>query len=176
MFAKHVSKKLSAYCNGELKGDEARQVAEHVMVCQRCRRELDEVKLGVRLAETLPVISAPASLLAELDVHLEQQASQSPQTRRRASLVSAFTWPRLALLFTSLLIAIALGGWFFIVRPSTASWEVERLAGAPRIDSEKIGEQGRLGIGEGRETDANARAPLGVGRIGNVETYTNTRA
>ena len=175
MFAKHVSKKLSAYCNGELKGDEARQVAEHVLVCQRCHRELDEVKLGVRLAETLPVVSAPASLLAELDVRLEQQASQAPQTRRRATLISAFTWPRLTFAFTSLLIAIALGGWFFIVRPSTTSWEVERLEGAPRIDSENMGEQGRLGIGEWLETDANSRALLSVGRIGSVEIDPNTR-
>ncbi|HMF58531.1 MAG TPA: FecR domain-containing protein [Pyrinomonadaceae bacterium] len=174
MFGKHVSKKLSAYCNQELSADEAREVAEHVLVCQRCRRELEEVRLGVRLAQTLPVLHAPASLLGEMETHLDERASHPAQTRR-ARISSAFTWPRMAVAFTSLLIAIALGGWFFLVRPSTTSWEVARIAGAPRIDSANIGESGRLAVGEWLETDANSRALVQVGQIGRVEIDPNTR-
>lgn len=176
MLSKHVSEKLSAYCNDELSVEEARAVAEHVLVCQRCRRELEEVKLGVRLARTLPIINAPESLLRELEAHLDKRASHPlPSRRRRARFINALTWPRVGLALTSLLIALALGGWYFIVRPSTTSWEVARVSGAPRIDSESMGEEGKLGVGEWLETDGNSRARLSVGRIGSVEVDPNTR-
>ncbi len=47
MFSQHVSNQLSAYCQGELRDDEARLVAEHLLGCQLCRHELEEIKLGI---------------------------------------------------------------------------------------------------------------------------------
>jgi len=50
MFAKHVSSLTSAYCHDELSPEESRRVAEHLISCERCRGEFEEVKFGARLA------------------------------------------------------------------------------------------------------------------------------
>ena len=62
MFKKHVIKELSAYCHGELPIEDARRVAEHLLGCQHCRNEFEEIKLGAQLIGYLPSASAPASL------------------------------------------------------------------------------------------------------------------
>ena len=59
MFGKHVSKLASAYCHDELSPEESRRVAEHLIGCNRCRAEFEEIKLGVKFAEQLPAVSAP---------------------------------------------------------------------------------------------------------------------
>ena len=64
MFSKHVTKDLSAYCHGALPPEQMRQVAEHLIGCNRCRQEFEEVKLGVKLAEQLPAVSAPLTYSA----------------------------------------------------------------------------------------------------------------
>src|SRR5882672_2452096 len=76
MFSKHVSKQLSAYCQGELSAEETRRVAEHLIGCNRCRAEFEEIKLGVKLAEHLPHASAPDSLWADLLSQLDAQSQQ----------------------------------------------------------------------------------------------------
>ena len=77
MFSKHVNKELSAYCHGELSAEEARRVAEHLIGCNRCRPEFEEIKLGVKLAEHLPLVPAPDSLWADLQVRLNTEAQSS---------------------------------------------------------------------------------------------------
>jgi anti-sigma factor RsiW len=62
MFSKHVTKDISAYCHGELSPEAARQFAEHVMACAKCRGELEEIKQGIKFAEQLPQLEAPESL------------------------------------------------------------------------------------------------------------------
>src|SRR5258708_14392476 len=78
----HVVKKLSAYCNGELTEAQARRVAEHLLKCQRCRREYDLVHFGVRLAEQLPDIAAPGQLWGEIEALLDAQV---PHRRARSA-------------------------------------------------------------------------------------------
>ena len=58
MFRRHVSKRLSAYCNGELGEAEGRRVAEHLARCQPCRAEHDMISFGVELAGQLPHVTA----------------------------------------------------------------------------------------------------------------------
>ena len=72
MFSQHVSQKLSPYCHGELPEEESRRVAEHLIGCQRCRHEFEEIKLGVKVAEQLPRASAPASLWSEIEEAFEK--------------------------------------------------------------------------------------------------------
>jgi anti-sigma factor RsiW len=72
MFSQHESRNLSAYCHGELSEEDSRRVAEHLMGCTRCRREFEEVKLGVKLAEQLPRVSAPASLWNDIEAALSE--------------------------------------------------------------------------------------------------------
>ncbi|HZH32530.1 MAG TPA: FecR domain-containing protein [Pyrinomonadaceae bacterium] len=75
-----------------------------------------------------------------------------------------------------LLFVLGAGGasWFYL-RETGASWEVARLAGAPSIDAGRIGQTGRLRIGEWLETDAGSRAQIKVADIGQVEIDPGTR-
>ncbi len=66
-FIGHSGDRLSAYCQGELPPGEARSVAQHIEVCESCRRECEEIRLGIALAENLAVLPAPASLWAGVE-------------------------------------------------------------------------------------------------------------
>src|SRR6185295_13637976 len=67
MFLRHVTKDISAYCHGELSSEESKQFAEHLISCTRCRTKFEEIKLGIKLAEQLPQLSAPDHLWRELE-------------------------------------------------------------------------------------------------------------
>ena len=57
-------------------------------------------------------------------------------------------------------------------------WDVERVAGTPRVGWKSIGkkgETGRLGIGQTLETDSYSRATISVSEIGEVRVEPNTR-
>ena len=41
MFSRHVTKDISAYCQGELPAEASRQFAEHIISCAKCRREFE---------------------------------------------------------------------------------------------------------------------------------------
>jgi hypothetical protein len=169
MFSKHVTKDISAYCHGELAAEEARLFAEHLMSCAKCRQEFEEIKLGIRFAEQLPRVAAPDSLWVGIERSLDK--AQRIEVRRRS-------WRlQFAAAAAVLLVVAALGVWWvrrgdFKNKPF---WEVQQLAGAPRIGSERIGKQARLGVGEWLETDATSRAQIAVGSIGRVDIDENTR-
>ncbi|HEX8178851.1 MAG TPA: FecR domain-containing protein [Pyrinomonadaceae bacterium] len=178
MFRQHVSQHLSAYCQDELAPPQARRVAEHLLGCQRCRGKYEEIKLGVALARALPMADAPAALWQGIEAALAQQeragATTGAHAPRRPFILFA-TWPRVAALsFASLVIAALVGGWLYL-RPPAAAWDVARLAGAPQIGMERIGQTGRLAVGEWLETDSNSRAEISVARIGQVEIEPQTR-
>ncbi|MCA1636001.1 MAG: FecR domain-containing protein [Acidobacteria bacterium] len=179
MFGRHVTKFLSAYAHGELSAGETGRVASHLGSCARCREEFEEIKLGIRFAECLPSASAPDSLWDAVESTLARQTASAkrgrvaplPPTRSRLS----FNWPRLASAGTiALLLFIGLAGWLY-VRSTRPAWEVERLAGAPSIDSARFGATGRLRVGKWLETDAESRAQVEVANIGQVEVEPNTR-
>src|SRR5829696_6893270 len=72
MFSTHATKDISAYCHGELSNEESKRFAEHIISCARCRAKFEEVKLGIKLAEQLPQLSAPDYLWRELDPLLDR--------------------------------------------------------------------------------------------------------
>jgi hypothetical protein len=51
---------------------------------------------------------------------------------------------------------------------SPPGWEVERLAGAPRVGESVVADKGRLSVGDWLTTDAGSRAKLGIGDIGHA--------
>jgi anti-sigma factor RsiW len=53
LFARHVTRWLSAYHEGVLPAVQASRVAAHLLACQRCNRELGQVRTGARLAARL---------------------------------------------------------------------------------------------------------------------------
>ncbi|HXE91527.1 MAG TPA: zf-HC2 domain-containing protein [Terriglobales bacterium] len=72
MFERHVSCLLSAYCHGEISTQDAERVQQHLRECDRCRRELDQVRLGVSLARQLPLMAAPAGLWEQVHRRLDE--------------------------------------------------------------------------------------------------------
>src|SRR5205085_314049 len=148
--------------------------------------------LGIALMRELPTAQAPDTIWPQLEAALTQQTEQtahdtapdiapvhvaSPtatQTPRRLAPLFA-NWARTAAVsFAALVVACLVGGWFYL-RPNAPSWEVARLAGAPQIGRERIGERGQLAVGEWLETDNNSRAQISVARIGEVEVEPQTR-
>jgi hypothetical protein len=173
MFSKHVSKELSAYCHGEVTNAESRAIAEHLIGCSRCRLEFDEIKLGVKLAERLPQVSAPDSLWFDLQDRVTDKTNVV--TSRKAA-ISFKAWrPGLAGALGVLLLVAGFGVVWLYQRESGPFWEVARLNGAPTIGSSHIDEKGRLAVGQWLETDGESRARIQVGSIGQVEVDPNTR-
>jgi ferric-dicitrate binding protein FerR (iron transport regulator) len=172
MFSKHVTKDISAYCHGELPAEESRRFAEHIISCAKCRREFEEIKFGVKLAEQLPQVPAPDHLWTEIEAAL---GAERRVVRRNNS------WPlRVAAVAAILVLVAGLGIWRFWGRgfnpnKGKGSWQVQSLGGAPRIGDKRIGAGGRLGVGEWLETDANSRAQIEVSSIGRVDIDENTR-
>lgn len=172
MFSRHVTKDISAYCQGELPAEASRQFAEHIISCAKCRREFEEIKLGIRLAEQLPLVGAPDSLWTGVE------ASLGSATERIG--VNRWWQSRIAAVAAMVLVVGGLGVWWFWGRGfqadlPRASWQVQRLNGTPRIGEKRIGAQGQLGVGEWLETDGNSRAQIAVSSIGQVNIDENTR-
>jgi hypothetical protein len=176
MFSKHVTKDLSAYCHDEVAADESRQIAEHLIACNRCRAQFEEIKLGVKLAEHLPQVAAPDPLWLEVQSRLAEGTSHGRIQSRRPSRFSFKFWqPGFAGLAVGLLLVVGFIAWWFYSRESRPFWEVARLNGSPRIGSSRMNEKGRLAVGEWLETDGSSRAKIEVGSIGHVEIDPNTR-
>jgi anti-sigma factor RsiW len=175
MFLKHVTKELSGYCQGELSAEESRAVAEHLIACRRCRAEYDEIKLGVKLAEHIPLVAAPDDLWRQLEATLENQAVPPKSDRPRSRFVGRIFRPVPIAIAATLLVAFGLTAFWIYRQESRPSWEVARLLGAPMIGSSRIGQTGQLGVGEWLETDGASRAKIRVASIGQVEIDPNTR-
>jgi hypothetical protein len=195
MFSQHVGQELSAYCHGELRDEASRRVAEHLLNCRRCRRELEAIKLGISLAEQLPPASAPASMWSEIEAAVQERSRPDLSTAKPSRRNFAFNWRLVAASCAMLLLALSVV-WFFKRQPNGASqlagkekpaetrtagassgaaWEVARLEGAPQIGVEHIEGSGRLGVGEWLETDGASRARINVANIGQVEIEPNSR-
>ena len=175
MFSKHVTKELSGYCQDELSAEESRVVAEHLIACRRCRAEYEEIKLGVKLAEHMPLVAAPDHLWSQLEAKLDNQRVRPQSDRTRAGFVGRIFRPVPIAIAATLLVAFGLTAFWIYRQESRPSWEVARLLGAPMIGSSRIGQTARLGVGQWLETDGASRAKISVASIGQVEIDPNTR-
>lgn len=179
MFSNHVTNKLSAYCHAELNAEESRQVAEHLIGCHGCRAQFDEIKLGVKLADQLPLVSAPDSLWQDLQARLSSAPTPEQPVREsstKRSLFSFKAWqPGFAGAAAGVILSIALIGLWLYSRESRPFWEVARINGNPRIGSSRIDSKGRLAVGQWLETDGSSRARIEVSTIGQVDVDPNTR-
>ena len=176
MFSQHVAKDLSAYCNGETAGEQSRQIAEHLIACNRCREQFEEIKLGVKLAERLPQLSAPDSLWHDVQSQLDAAgapAIEGPRPFHEPRFI--FRRQNFAAVAAVLLLVVGVSAWWFYSLESRPFWEVVRLDGSPRIGSAAINEKGKLVLGQWLETDSASRAQIDVGSIGQVDIDANTR-
>src|ERR671915_1828901 len=110
MFSRHVTKDISAYCHGELSNEESKRFAEHIISCVKCRTKFEEVKLGIKLAEQLPQLSAPDSLWQEIESALGREAGTPAQV---------VSMPRMRMaIAAALLLIVGLGVvWLYTNRP-----------------------------------------------------------
>ena len=135
MFGQHVSQKLSAYCQSELSDEESRCVAEHLIGCQRCRRELEEVKLGIGLAEQLTPEHAPANLWNEIEHALQtEDAGRVASHPKPSSLKAAFNWRVLATACAALLLIAAIGLALLYERQQQARPQLAAIEKAQQLD------------------------------------------
>lgn len=174
MLGQHINKQLSAYCHGELSPEESRRVVEHLRDCERCRKEYEEIKLGVFLAQQLTHVPAPDSLWDEIEAALNGQRVPASRRWKFSRLAFLFEWPRLVTVMATLLV-LSLGGVWLYLRLSPSAWDVKMLEGYAKVGSQRIGEQGKLAVGQYLETDHASRAQISVGKIGQVEVAPNTR-
>jgi anti-sigma factor RsiW len=61
----HSADRLSAYLDGELNSEEARDVVAHVIACRECRADLQEFDRARTAIRALPGVDAPDGLLPE---------------------------------------------------------------------------------------------------------------
>src|SRR3989442_1746161 len=118
MFSNHVTSLSSPYFHGELTLAENHRVSEHLLACRKCRAEFDEIKLGVRFAEQLQIISAPDSVWAGIAERLD-----------RNDLRPVRFWFRKPLAIAASVVVI-LGAALILLRPGkttpVAQWNVAR--------------------------------------------------
>jgi hypothetical protein len=167
MFGNHVTSLSSPYFNGELSNRESGRVAEHLLACTRCRQEFDAVKSGIKVAEKLEVVVAPASLWAGIAAGLDNKSTPR--------VTAWFLKP--AIVAVAIVVAITASlVWLRTNRIDVGGqWNVARLGGAPKINSQTFGNDGKLGVGQWLETDGTSRAKIDVATIGNVEIDPNSR-
>lgn len=176
MFASHVSEQLSAYCHGELDPEASRQVAEHLIGCRTCRAELGEIKVGVRFAQSLPVIEAPDSLWSDVEKLIGERDSKPLRvTGSAVGFRAKLFHPIPVTIAAALVLTIGVVALWIYRQESRPSWDVARLVGAPMIGSSRIGQKGQLSVGQWLETDDKSRARISVAAIGQVEIDPNTR-
>jgi len=167
MFSHHVTSLSSPYFHGELTAAEDHRVAEHLRVCAACRGEYEAVKAGVRTAGEIKVICAPDSVWDQVASNLDD-----------GQLRPARLWFPRPLAIAAVILLIAAVSLLLLRRHSSdqsSRWNVARVGGLPRIDSEDIRESGKLGVGQWLETDASSRARIEVAAIGEVEIDPNSR-
>jgi hypothetical protein len=176
MFSRHYTKDLSAYCHGKLAEDKSRAVARHLAGCDRCRRELEQIKLGIKLAEQLTVVAAPDSLWDGIERLLEKQQKGGRRQKGRGGLSPAIAWKPIAIGASALAVALTVALVWLVLSRSAAPWPVLQLEpGVVTIDDETIPGTGEIGVGEVLETDSTARARVGVSILGQVELDPNSR-
>lgn len=119
MLRRHVSRKLSTYLHGELPRPEAEKVAGHLAQCAPCRRELEMIRAGVSLAQSLSPVEAPETLWQEIEQKVEALEHRAWALERgRLRLPPWWRWRRgliwgMRATMTFALLLVALGAVLF---------------------------------------------------------------
>lgn len=183
MFSKHVSKQLSAFHHSELNARERQRVEAHLADCAACRVEYEQIVFGAQMAAQMathckaapaPAQLSPAQLWEDLTDRLDAQAEREvAQTRQVKQFTPRFKFALAVGAMAILIISVV--SWQLYRRATAPAWEVETLAGMPRIGAQIINKVGRLRVGEWLTTDQTASARINVGAIGQVEIEPNSQ-
>jgi Protein of unknown function (DUF1326)/Putative zinc-finger len=106
MFCRNVRNNLSAYLQGELVTSTASSIEVHLAKCPTCRKELETIEEGIRMAEGLPLVAPPQELWQSIEDQIQKHKVQKKPVPNRSLI------PRFALA-SAILILIAVLVWFF---------------------------------------------------------------
>jgi predicted anti-sigma-YlaC factor YlaD len=132
MFTRHISRRLAAYLDGQLKPAEAKQAEAHMAKCPRCRTECEEIRLGMAAIEELPLVETPEAIWFSIEASLAEN-----QPRRRWAPVAA-AWVAAALI-------LFLSGMVFLRVSRPSSRWIETDANGRAVI--RIGEIGSVDVG-----------------------------
>lgn len=113
---KRVLKRLNAFSDKELENYEAKQIAEHLISCESCRKELESLQSINRLLDKVQEI--------ELSPSLQKRLALIPQTKpkrnsRFRTPVRVAPLPAAAAVLLTLFSAILLGRSFITIQESS---------------------------------------------------------
>ena len=185
-FNQHVSHNISAYLHGELTIAATNDLEAHLNECSSCLEELEEIRLGMKIAEKIEVVSSPPILWQELNELRNKVSQQTPNIWKyamAATLILIFGWigwigvsrkHRNKLLNSTENIAVVP---VTSAPPSSheKAWEVTSVGGAMHIGDEQISGSSKLKIGEWLETDNESSAKIKVADIGVIKIESNSR-
>ena len=102
-------------------------------------------------------------------------ASAKASALKKADATTAWTLRSVVPMLAAAAVIVLMIGLTWRSTRSTASWEVARLDGEPRIGSATLAGTGRLAVGQTLVTDAASRARVNVSLIGEVTVDPNSR-
>jgi hypothetical protein len=157
LLTRHPSRLLAQYCDGQLPSDQMRNIETHVVTCERCRRERDDILFAASLMRQLAGVSPPPSVWHAIENQLHETRSTAWHWRWQAA-------------FAVLALAITAGVLYqHSTRPVGGQWEIAlRESGR----SEQLSKKAE---GDWVETTSSSRARIVVGSIGTVEIEPHTR-
>lgn len=183
--------RLSEYLDGELPAVAAGAIAQHLSVCAACHAELASLRAIRDGALALPKeISPPHDLWPGIEAAISGGESaplaaspiEETSTVRTASATAETSRPSSAARwFVPLAIAASLAFVATVAnrrageQAGRPGWAVAATAGAPRVNSTPIAAAGQLRPGQWLVTDADSRARVTVGEIGEVNIEPNSR-
>ncbi len=103
MIDDHIINSLNGFLSGDLSKDERQIIAEHLLVCESCRREHDEIKLGISLMSRLERADAPAAVWSGIEGKMDGRSESQMGLMPDASFFSF----RKAFAFATALIAVS---------------------------------------------------------------------
>ncbi len=80
MNIRHYKDQLSAFVNQELNREDRQTVAEHLMQCDACRREHDQIRLGAGLGAALEKTDAPESVWRNIEREMTGERTPTLET------------------------------------------------------------------------------------------------
>lgn len=159
--AVHFKDRLAEFVAKELGQPDRQAIAEHLLVCEECRREHDELKFVDIALSQIDRTDAPQRVWHAIDQELDHKS-------RHKYFVPTIVGSFAILAIVSIVVLISRSTSVTEVGQADP-WKYTVIAGSP------VAPKGNsISAGERIETDAASRALIKVGDIGSVEVKPNT--
>ncbi len=156
---------LWPYIDGQLNTEQRSHIESHLENCALCRAEYEALCFSNKQIARLQL---PEEVPIQFPLWLKEQKFGNhekvrPTIRLRWAMATA--------------VVLLLAGtfvWYLRLSP-VASWDVTRLAGAPKVGAATVAKSASINVGDWLETDAASRAMIRVGATGYVEVAPGSR-